>query len=97
MAGRTVYEIPMDSELKEKVEKLYQSLGISFADAVTLLAEKSLEEGTCPIVPRLRYWDEMTPEEIDKIVRENFEALEAGDFLTQEELESQMAAEEAEF
>ena len=52
MAKDAVLQIRIDSDLKEKVEVLYESLGISFADAVRMFAVQSLASNGLPFTPR---------------------------------------------
>lgn len=51
MAKEAVYQVRMDAEMKEQVEKLYQSMGSSFAEAVRMLAAQSLFEQGLPFKP----------------------------------------------
>lgn len=51
MAKEAVCQLRMDAEMKEQVEKLYQSLGSSFAEAVRIFAAQSLMEQGMPFKP----------------------------------------------
>lgn len=51
MAKEAVYQVRMDAEMKEQVEKLYQKMGSSFAEAVRMLAAQSLVEQGMPFKP----------------------------------------------
>lgn len=46
----TVLQVRMDKNIKEKVEKLYRDMGITFASAVRLFARQSLVEQRMPFV-----------------------------------------------
>ncbi len=52
MRKEATLQVRIDAELKDKVEKLYRSLGTSFAEAVRIFARQSLEENGMPFVPR---------------------------------------------
>ncbi|MFR8412027.1 MAG: type II toxin-antitoxin system RelB/DinJ family antitoxin [Butyricicoccus sp.] len=48
MAMDATLQIRIDSAVKEQVEALYRSMGTSFAEAVRMFAQQSLQEGgTC--------------------------------------------------
>lgn len=51
MAKEAVYQVRMDAEMKEQVERLYQRMGSSFADAVRMFAAQSLLEQGMPFKP----------------------------------------------
>ena len=51
MAKEAVYQVRMDADMKEQVEKLYQSMGSSFAEAIRMLAAQSLFEQGLPFKP----------------------------------------------
>ena len=59
MAMDATLQIRIDSAVKEQVEALYRSMGTSFAEAVRMFAQQSLQEGGMPFRPSLRAWDEM--------------------------------------
>ena len=46
----TVLQVRMDKDIKDKVEKLYRDMGITFASAVRLFAKQSLVEQRMPFV-----------------------------------------------
>ena len=48
MAKEATLQVRMDAELKEKVERLYRSMGTSFAEAVRVFASQSLAENGLP-------------------------------------------------
>ncbi len=52
MAKEAVFQIRMDVETKEAAEKLYRSLGTSFAEAVRIFAAQSVKEHGFPFVPK---------------------------------------------
>ena len=51
MAKEAIYQVRMDVDVKEQVEKLYQSLGTSFAEAIRIFAAQSLREQGMPFKP----------------------------------------------
>ncbi len=50
METETVLQVRMDKSTKDKVEKLYRQMGITFASAVRLFANQSLVEQGLPFV-----------------------------------------------
>lgn len=54
MAKDAVFQVRMDADVKERVEILYKRLGISFADAVRMLATQSLIEQGLPFKPGVK-------------------------------------------
>lgn len=50
MDKEVVLQVRMDKNTKDKVEKLYRDMGITFASAVRLLAKQSLVEQRLPFV-----------------------------------------------
>lgn len=52
MAKDAVLQIRIDSELKEKVEALYENIGLSFSDAVRMFAVQSLVSNGLPFTPK---------------------------------------------
>ena len=50
MEGEVVLQVRMDKKTKDKVEKLYRDMGITFATAVRLFAKQSLVEERLPFV-----------------------------------------------
>ena len=54
MAMDATLQIRIDSAVKEQVEALYRSMGTSFAEAVRMFAQQSLQEGGMPFQPSLR-------------------------------------------
>lgn len=46
----TVLQVRMEKALKDKVEKLYRDMGITFASAVRLFAKQSLVEQRIPFI-----------------------------------------------
>lgn len=51
MTKEAVLQVTMDAELMERAEKLYQRLGMSFAEAVRVFARRSVEENAMPFAP----------------------------------------------
>lgn len=52
MAKDAVLQIRIDSEVKQKVETLYESMGFSFVDAVRMFAVQSIAHNGLPFTPR---------------------------------------------
>ncbi|MBQ7681874.1 MAG: type II toxin-antitoxin system antitoxin, RelB/DinJ family [Oscillibacter sp.] len=52
MAGEVTLQIPMDAEMKEKVEALYARMGTTFAEAVRIFAAQSLLVNGMPLTMR---------------------------------------------
>jgi len=50
-AKESVMQVRMDTEMKERVERLYRQMGITFADAVRMFAAQSLLENGMPFQP----------------------------------------------
>lgn len=50
MSKEAVMQVRMDSSVKEKAEKLYSSLGTSFAEAIRIFAAQSIEEKRMPFI-----------------------------------------------
>lgn len=50
MSKEAIMQVRMDSAIKEKAEKLYASLGTSFAEAIRIFAAQSIEENRMPFV-----------------------------------------------
>ena len=74
MAMDATLQIRIDSAVKEQVEALYRSLGTSFAEAVRMFAQQSLQEGGMPFRPSLRAWDDMrylTPQQPSGTLRKS--------------------------
>ena len=46
----TVLQVRMEKSVKDKVEKLYKDMGITFASAVRLFAKQSLVEQRMPFI-----------------------------------------------
>lgn len=53
MAKEETLQVRMDSELKEQAELLYKQLGTSFAEAVRIFAQQSVEERGMPFTMHL--------------------------------------------
>ena len=78
MAMDATLQIRIDSAVKEQVEALYRSLGTSFAEAVRMFAQQSLQEGGMPFRPSLRAWDDMSETEISEKLSRSSEDIAAG-------------------
>ena len=48
MSMDATLQVRMDAEMKERVEKLYRSMGTTFAEAVRMMAAQSLIENGMP-------------------------------------------------
>ena len=51
MSKQAVYQVRMDEDIKNQVEKLYRDLGTSFAEAVRIFAVQSIREQGMPFTP----------------------------------------------
>ena len=51
MAKQAVYQVRMDEDIKNQVEKLYRNLGTTFAEAVRIFAVQSIREQGMPFTP----------------------------------------------
>ncbi len=58
MMKETILEVRMDSELKEQVERLYEQLGTTFAEAVRIFAKQSVREKAMPFTMHLEKVEE---------------------------------------
>ena len=47
MPGETTLKIMIDAELKAQAEALYSQLGTSFAEAIRIFAQQSVQEKRC--------------------------------------------------
>ena len=50
MAKEATLQVRMDADLKEKAETLYKEMGTSFAEAVRIFAQQSVNENGMPFV-----------------------------------------------
>lgn len=50
MAKEATLQVRMDADLKESAERLYKSMGTSFAEAVRIFAQQSVTEQGMPFV-----------------------------------------------
>lgn len=66
MSMEAALQIRIDSAVNEQVEALYRSLGTSFAEAVRMFVQQSLQKGGMPFRPSLRAWDDMSEAEISE-------------------------------
>lgn len=53
MTNNAILQVRMPAETKRDVEALYKELGTSFAEAVRIFANLSIEEQACPIKIRI--------------------------------------------
>lgn len=90
MAMDSTLQVRMNSELKAQVEKLYQNLGTSFAEAVRIFAQQSLREGGMPFRPTMKTWDELTPEEVGVKLSKSEADIAQNRVISQEELDQRM-------
>ena len=51
MAKQAIYQVRMDEEIRDQVEKLYRDLGTTFAEAVRIFAVQSIREKGFPFKP----------------------------------------------
>ena len=76
--------------VQEQVEALYRNLGTSFAEAVRMFAQQSLQEGGMPFRPSLRAWDDMSEAEISEKLSRSSEDIAAGRISAQCEMDAQV-------
>ena len=76
--------------MQEQVEALYRSLGTSFAEAVRMFAQQSLQEGGMPFWPSLRAWDDMSEAEISEKLLRSSEDIAAGRISAQCDMDAQV-------
>ena len=90
MAMDATLQIRIDSAVKEQVEALYRSMGTSFAEAVRMFAQQSLQEGGMPFQPSLRAWDDMSETEISEKLSRSSEDIAAGRISAQCDMDAQV-------
>lgn len=90
MSMDSTVQVRMDSKLKSQVEELYKKLGTSFAEAVRIFAQQSVREGGMPFTPRLVTLDTMSEASLNEKLVNSVKEAEAGEVLTQEELDALM-------
>lgn len=81
MAKDAVFQVRMDSEIKENVEALYKEFGTSFAEAVRILAYQSLLQRKMPIIieaPKSVNVDLMSADEIERKLQKSIEQINKG-------------------
>ena len=76
--------------VQEQVEALYRNLGTSFAEAVRMFAQQSLQEGGMPFRPSLRAWDDMSEAEISEKLSRSSEDIAAGRSSAQCDMDAQV-------
>ena len=87
MAMDATLQIRIDSAVKEQVEALYRT---SFAEAVRMFAQQSLQEGGMPFRPSLRAWDDMGEAEISEKLLRSSEDIAAGRISAQCDMDAQV-------
>ena len=92
MAMDATLQIRIDSAVKEQVEALYRNLGTSFAEAVRMFAQQSLQEGGMPFRPSLRAWDDMSEAEISEKLSRSSENIAAGRISAQCDMDAKVGA-----
>lgn len=90
MAMDATLQIRMNGELKARVEELHRNLGISFAEAVRIFAQQSLQEGGMSFRPSIKTWGEMTAQEISVRLSRSEEDIAQGKVCTQADLDRKM-------
>lgn len=90
MAMDATLQIRMDKEIKSQVEALYRGMGTSFAEAVRIFAQQSLREGGMPFRPTLKTWDELSQQDIDKMLAASMDEAASGQVYTQAQLDEIM-------
>ena len=90
IAMEAALQIRIDSAVKEQVEALYRNLGTSFAEAVRMFAQQSLQEGGMPFRPSLRAWDDMSEAEISEKLSRSSEDIAAGRISAQCDMDAQV-------
>jgi len=83
-------QVRMDGQVKANVEELYRSLGTTFAEAVRIFAQQSLQVGGMPFRPTLKTWDEITEEEFDRKMLASEADIKAGRVYRQDEVDRRM-------
>ncbi|MBR0257715.1 MAG: type II toxin-antitoxin system RelB/DinJ family antitoxin [Synergistaceae bacterium] len=88
--------IPVDAKLKREAESVLSQIGMSYAQAVDILARQiifrrkfpeNLEQPPIPCI------EDMTEEELDMHIQRAFDEIEAGKYHTAEEVRKIMEAE----
>jgi len=90
MAMDATMQVRMDSQLKEKVEKLYKDMGTTFSEAVRMFAQQSVAEGRMPFRPRVKTSDDYTADDIDDILRQSADDIKNGEVYTLQEFAAMM-------
>ena len=76
--------------MQEQVEALYRSLGTSFAEAVRMFVQQSLQKGGMPFRPSLRAWDDMSEAEISEKLSHSSEDIAVGRISAQCDMDAQV-------
>ena len=88
--------IPVDAKLKREAESVLSQIGMSYAQAVDILARRIIfrqkfpEDLEQPPIPCI---EDMTEEELDMHIQRAFDEIEAGKYHTAEEVRQKMEAE----
>lgn len=90
MSMDATLQVRMDKQVKASVEELYRSLGTSFAEAVRIFAQQSLQEGGMPFRPTLKTWDELSETALDRKLLASETDLREGRAYSQEETDRRM-------
>ena len=85
--------IPVDAKLKREAESVLSQIGMSYAQAVDILARQIIfrrkfpEDLEQPPIPCL---DDMTEDELDELFMQGIAEIEAGNSYTLDEVEQEM-------
>lgn len=81
--------IPVDAKLKREAESVLSQIGMSYAQAVDILTQQIIfrrkfpEDLEQPPIPCL---DDLTEDELDKLIQEGIDQIEAGKCYTADEV-----------
>ena len=88
--------IPVDAKLKREAESVLSQIGMSYAQAVDILARQIIFRRKFPEYleqPPIPCIEDMTEEELDMHIQRAFDEIEAGKYHTAEEVRQIMEAE----
>ena len=91
MAKEAVFQVRMDSDIKESVEALYKGFGTTFAEAVRILAYQSLIQNDIPIKiepPKSINVKLMTAEEIEDRINGSLSQIRNGEGISLAEVKA---------
>lgn len=85
----------MDSKLKKNMDETCKKMGLTMTSAFTIFANKVVNEQRIPFEINtkpegLLCLEDLTPEELKKEVQKGFDDIDAGRWLTMDELKAQM-------